>query len=283
MVASAAIDDGSHLRGTLFYKMSGSGNDFVMLDGRFTDPSCWPAAQVRSVCDRRNGIGADGLVILTPVPTEGIRMAYWNADGSVGALCGNAALCSGRLAAILELVSSEEFRLLTDAGVVRVRAAAARDTAEINVPDTDIPRESRIPLESGERWLSWAEVGVPHLVMRVDDINDIDVNRRGRLLRSDESLGPRGANVNFVSPGPASWLIRTFERGVEGETLACGTGTVAAALALAARREAQLPLTFRSRGGPELTVRAAMTGSGASDIWLRGQARLIFKGAWENI
>jgi diaminopimelate epimerase len=271
------------MRGTLFYKMSGSGNDFVMLDGRFTDPSCWPAAQVRAVCDRRKGIGADGLVILTPVPTEGVRMAYWNADGSVGALCGNAALCSGRLAATLELVPSEEFPLLTDAGVVRVRASAGRDTAEINLPDAAIPRESRIPLEPGERWISCAEVGVPHLVLRVNDINDVDVNGRGRPLRSDQSLGPEGANVNFVSPGPGSWLIRTFERGVEGETLACGTGTVAAALALAARSEVRLPLSFRSRGGPELTVRAVMTASGASDIWLQGQARFVFKGVWENI
>jgi diaminopimelate epimerase len=282
-VASAAIDNGSHLRGTLFYKMSGSGNDFVMLDGRFTDPSCWPAAQVRAICDRRNGIGADGLVILTPVRTEGIRMAYWNADGSVGALCGNAGLCSGRLAAALELVSTDEFELLTDAGVVRVRAAAARDTAEINVPDTATPRDTRIPLESGEQWLSWAEVGVPHLVMRVDDVNRIDVSTRGRLLRSHETLGPQGANVNFVSPGAGSWLIRTFERGVEGETLACGTGTVAAALALAARSEGRLPLRFQSRGGPELSVRALIKGSAASEIWLQGQARLVFRGVWENI
>jgi diaminopimelate epimerase len=284
MVAAAPIDDWAAVRGTLFHKMSGSGNDFVMLDGRFTDPSCWSAGQVRSLCDRRIGIGADGLVILTPASPDAVRMTYWNADGSLGALCGNAALCSGRLAAALELVSSGEFQLLTDAGVVRVRATATRDNAEINVPDTNPPDEHPgIRLEAGERWLSFGQVGVPHLVIRVDDIEVVDVHGRGRLLRSHESLGPESANVNFVSPGVGSWRIRTFERGVEGETLACGTGTVAAALALAARTEARLPLTFRSRGGPELTVRGNLTRSRASDIWLQGQARVVFRGVWENI
>jgi diaminopimelate epimerase len=283
-VAAAPIDDRPNVRGTLFHKMSGSGNDFVMLDGRFTDPSCWSPVQVRTLCDRRNGIGADGLVILTPAAPDAVRMTYWNADGSLGALCGNAALCSGRLAVALELVSSSEFQLLTDAGVVRVRAAAARDTAEINVPDTDTPGEHPgIFLEAGERWLSLGEVGVPHVVIRVDDVEGIDVHGRGGLLRSHETLGPEGANVNFISPGTGSWLIRTFERGVEGETLACGTGTVMAALALAARTEARLPLTFRSRGGPELTVRGKLTRSRASDIWLQGQARLVFRGVWESI
>jgi diaminopimelate epimerase len=272
------------VRGTLFYKMSGSGNDFVVLDGRFTDAGRWPAAQVRAICDRRSGIGADGLVILTPATADSVRMAYWNADGSHGALCGNAALCSGRLAVALELVPSGEFCLLTDAGVVRVRAAASGDEAEINLPDVDLPREhGGISAGAGEQWLSLGSVGVPHLVIRVDDIEAVDVAGRGRLLRSHGSLGSEGANVNFVAPGDGSWLIRTYERGVEGETLACGTGTVAAALALATRGEAQLPLSFRSRGGLNLTVRSQLQGGRATGVWLGGQGRLVFRGVWEGI
>src|SRR4051812_34144835 len=148
--------------------MSGSGNDFVMLDGRSTEASRWPAARVKAICDRRSGVGADGLVILTPATPDSVRMGYWNSDGSHGALCGNAALCSGRLAVALELVPAGEFCLLTDAGVVRVRAGASGDGAEINVPDPDLPRDhTGLSSVSGERWFALGSVGVPHLVVRV--------------------------------------------------------------------------------------------------------------------
>ena len=274
------------MRGTLFYKMTGSGNDFVVLDGRATAPDRWPPARVRAICDRRNGVGADGLVILTPSTPGAVRMAYWNSDGSHGAMCGNAALCSGRLSVDLELVQPGEFCLLTDAGLVRVISQAQADEAEINLPDCDLPRDlPDIRPEAGEHWLSLGTVGVPHLVVRVDDIEAVDVSGRGRMLRSDARMGPAGANVNFVGPPTkpgGSWLIRTFERGVEGETLACGTGTVAAALALACRGEAELPLTFRSRGGPELAVRAQLEGRRATEVWLAGQGRLLFRGVWEG-
>ncbi len=274
------------MRGTLFYKMTGSGNDFVMLDGRASTPDRWPPARVRAICDRRNGVGADGLVILTPATAGAVRMSYWNSDGSHGAMCGNAALCSGRLSVDLELVPAGEFCLLTDAGVVRVISRAQADEAEINLPDADLPREvPALKPASGERWLSLGTVGVPHLVVRVEDIEAVDILGRGRELRADPRVGPVGANVNFVSPQAdprAPWLIRTFERGVEGETLACGTGTVAAALALSARGEANLPVTFRSRGGPELAVRARRNGSRATDLWLGGQGRLLFRGVWEG-
>ncbi|MEO8089220.1 MAG: diaminopimelate epimerase [Gemmatimonadales bacterium] len=274
------------MRGTLFYKMTGSGNDFVMLDGRATSPDAWPAPRVRAICDRRNGVGADGLVILTPAPSGEVRMSYWNSDGSHGAMCGNAALCSGRLSVDLELVAPGEFCLLTDAGEVRVISYGQADEAEISLPDCDLPRElTGFPSETGELWFALGLVGVPHLVVRVNDIESVDVARRGRALRSDPRVGPVGANVNFVSPPRergAHWLIRTFERGVEGETLACGTGTVAAALALAGRAEVELPLTFRSRGGPELRVRAERDGGRAADVWLAGQGRLLFRGVWEG-
>lgn len=272
------------MRGTLFYKMTGSGNDFVVLDGRFTSPDRWPAERIRAICDRRTGVGADGLVILTPASAEGVRMAYWNSDGSHGALCGNAALCSGRISVHLELVPAGEFCLLTDAGVVRVRAPAQGDEAEIKLPDCDVPGPvAGLAPGPGEEWIGFGIVGVPHLVVRVPDVEEVDVAGRGRALRSDSRLGPGGANVNFVSRAtPAGpWLIRTFERGVEGETLACGTGTVAAALALAQWGASALPITFRSRGGPHLAVRARLEGSRAADVWLGGQGRLVFRGVWE--
>jgi len=274
------------MRGTIIYKMTGSGNDFVMLDGRFTSPDRWPATRVAAMCDRRSGVGADGLVILTPDAPGRVRMAYWNSDGSRADMCGNAALCSARLAVYLELAEPGELCLLTDAGVVPGRSNGVEDSAEIKLPDAEIPAEvPGLEPEAGERWQALGTVGVPHLIVRVDDVERIDVPGRGRALRFDPRLGEAGANVNFVAPGPAGepWAIRTYERGVEGETLACGTGTVAAAIALAARGEASLPLEFRSRGGPRLLVRAELAGGRAHDVWLGGQGRLLFRGVWEGI
>jgi diaminopimelate epimerase len=201
-------------------------------------------------------------------------------------MCGNAALCSGRLSVHLELVPAGEFQLFTDAGVVRVKSSADEETAEISLPDFEAPREvPALKPGPGEHWLDLGTIGVPHLVVRVEDIEEVDVLGRGRCLRNDANTGPVGANVNFVSHAGTPdqpWLIRTFERGVEGETLACGTGTVAAAAALAARREARFPVRFRSRGGPELVVRGKVEGSRNTGVWLGGQGRLVFRGVWEG-
>ena len=275
------------MRGIIFHKMTGSGNDFVMLDGRFTSPDRWPATRVAASCDRRSGVGGDGLVILTPDAPGRVRMTYWNSDGSRAAMCGNAALCSARLAVYLELAEPGELCLLTDAGVVPGRSNGVGDGAEIRLPDAEVPIEvPGLDPVAGEHWLALGTVGVPHLIVRVDDIERIDVPGRGRALRFEPRLGEAGANVNFVAPGTGDgepWAIRTYERGVEAETLACGTGTVAAAIALAARGEASLPLKFRSRGGPQLLVRAELDGGRAHDVWLGGQGRLLFRGVWEGI
>ena len=271
------------MRGTILYKMTGSGNDFVMLDGRCVDPGYWSRDQIAAVCDRRTGVGADGLVLLTPEGPEAVRMVYWNSDGSRAAMCGNAALCSARLAVYLEMVPGGELRLLTDAGVVPARSGASGDAAEINLPDFDTP--VAVPgLEpgAGERWLAFATVGVPHLIVRVEDIEAVDVAGRGKALRFAPALGAEGANVNFIAPSPdGPWSIRTYERGVEGETWACGTGTVAAAVALACRKEAPLPVRFRTRGGPELAVRSTIQGARSRNVWLGGQGKLVFRAVWE--
>lgn len=271
------------MRGTILYKMTGSGNDFVMLDGRCADRAAWTSERIASVCDRRTGVGADGLVLLAPEGPDAVRMTYWNSDGSRAAMCGNAALCSARLAVYLEMVPGGELKLLTDAGEVAARSAASGDTAEVSLPDCDAPVSvPELELGAGERWVAFVTVGVPHLVIRVDDIEAVDVATRGRTLRFAPSFAPEGANVNFVAPSAGGrWLIRTYERGVEGETLACGTGTVAAGLALACQGETSLPTWFRTRGGPELAVRGSLERSRARNIWLGGQGRLVFRAIWE--
>jgi diaminopimelate epimerase len=215
--------------------MTGSGNDFVMVDGRFTAPADWSPEDIRGVCAHGTGVGADGLVFLGPGGAPGaVRMIYFNSDGSHAAMCGNAALCSTRLAAFLDLGNPAGMRLETDAGAYESRCPGAGDRAELHLSAVDPPTTPPLRLAAGEHRTGLATVGVPHLVVAVDDLEQVDVPGRGRALRFDPGLGAAGANVNFIAPTAkrSVWAMRTYERGIEGETLACGTGAVAAACIL---------------------------------------------------
>ena len=272
-----------HLIGTAIYKMTGSGNDFVMLDARHTTAEDWSTPDIQAVCARRTGVGADGVVFVGPGSEAGaIRMIYFNADGSRAAMCGNAALCSTQLAIRIGLASAGRMTLETDAGTYESRCAADGDRAELHLapvrPPATVPG---LVAAAGERRTALGIVGVPHLVVLVDDVDRVDVLGRGRELRSDPALGPGGANVNFVSPGSGAgeWRMRTYERGVEDETLACGTGAVAVACALAEWALAELPVALRTRSGRLLDVKARKTEAGVyDDVWLGGEARLVVRG-----
>lgn len=268
--------------GRAFYKMSGSGNDFVVVDamaeapGRLAEP-----ATIREVCARATGVGADGIVFLEPSAVADYRMTYLNSDGSRADLCGNASLCSARLATELGIVRGGEFRVETDAGVLGARLVGERPEVDLE-PVSDVRAGLPIRREPGERWIGFALAGVPHLVVRMDDVATADVVGRGRPLRHEPSL-PHGANVNFVSPGAdGGWRIRTFERGVEGETLACGTGAVASAILLREEREATDVVSLTTRSGRVLRVRLTRSDRG----WvpsLSGEARLVFEGRFGEI
>ena len=266
-----------------FYKMTGSGNDFVMLDGRSTRAAEWPAQRIRDVCDRRFGIGADGLVILTPEPAERVRMDFWNCDGSRARMCGNAALCSTRLSARLELAPARGMHLVTGAGTIPSRCLPGTpDLAELSLPDVLLPRPAGVLPEPGEAWALLTTVGVPHLVILVKDLEGPDLMERGRRLRFDPALGPEGANANFIGrlpePKGGGWGLRTYERGVEGETLACGTGAVAAAIALAHQGLVALPLGLSCRSDRILHITATLSGGEATDVRLAGEGKLVFTG-----
>ena len=287
--AAAAADGlvGPHLSGLPIYKMTGSGNDFVMVDARHTTPADWSVADIRAVCARGTGIGADGLVFIGPGSRpEAVRMIYFNSDGSRAAMCGNAALCSTRLAARLGLAPSQHMTLETDAATYESRCAPSSDgeRAELHLAPVQAPTAvPGLTMAAGERKAVLGIVGVPHLVMLVDDVDCVDVLGRGRVLRSDPGLGPAGANVNFISPGgdgrASEWRMRTYERGVEDETLACGTGAVAAACALAGWGLAEPPMTFWTRSGRRLEVRARKAADGSyDDVWLGGEARVVVRG-----
>ncbi len=268
--------------GRTFYKMSGSGNDFVMVDAMREPPGTLAhAAVIRAICARATGIGADGIVFLEPSQVADYRMTYLNSDGSRADLCGNASLCSARLATELQHVRGPEFRFETDAGVLGARLLS--DIPEVDLqPVTDIRPYLPFRLERGERWIGFALAGVPHLVVRVDNVETVDVLGRGRPLRHERSL-PHGANVNFVSPDrDGGWRVRTFERGVEGETLACGTGSVASAVLLSEAGEAGDAVSLTTRSGRVLRVRLRR----ASEGWLpslSGEARLVFEGRFGEL
>jgi len=266
--------------------MTGSGNDFVFLDGRTTSPSDWPLERIVRVCARRTGVGADGLVILRPAGLGRVSMSFFNADGSRGAMCGNAALCATRLAARLGLVSDIDMVLETDAGAFATRCEGKVDQARLNLPDFAAPVSMpEIALHPGEQGAWFTIVGVPHVVVLVDDARAVDLGNRGAELRSHPAVGPDGANANFVSRAggrsgseTAVWAMRTFERGVEGETLACGTGAVAVAATLAALEEAEPPMEIRTRSGQLLTVDLRIHLNQVTDVWLGGEGRLVYEG-----
>ena len=269
--------------GRTFYKMSGSGNDFVILDAtRAPAPEFLVAATVQAICARATGIGADGLVLLEPSERADYRMTYLNSDGSRADLCGNASLCSARLAQELGVLHTREFRFETDAGVLAGRLLEAGPEIDL-LPVLEVRRDLPIGLEPGEQWMGYSVAGVPHLVVRVDDVSTVDVARRGRLLRRHPTLGSAGANVNFVSPhGTGGWRIRTFERGVEGETLACGTGSVATAVHLASSGESGAVVPLTTKSGAVLTVRLTRSEAG----WLpslSGEARIVFEGRFGEV
>jgi len=279
-----------HLIGLPIYKMTGSGNDFVVLDARTSSPDDWNAEDIQAVCARGTGIGADGIVFVGPGSHRGTaRMIYYNADGSHAAMCGNAALCSTTLAAHLALGSADGMDLETDAGTYRSRATG-RETgrAELRLapPPVEAPAAVRgLPLAAGERRAALGRVGVPHLVVVVEDVDRVSLLDRGRALRFDRSLAPEGANINFISAdgpthnGKPAWRMRTYERGVEGETLACGTGAVTAACAIQDWGLGALPIDIQTRSGRMLTIRATKASNGSyDDVWLAGEGRMVFRG-----
>ena len=270
-----------HLIGLPVYKMTGSGNDFVMLDARVSTPADWTPEDMQAVCARGTGIGADGIVFVAPGSQPGaVRMTYYNADGSHAAMCGNAALCSTTLAAHLGVGTPDGVDLETDAGTYRSRAIEA-GRAELHLAPIDAP--AAVPglnLVANERQAALSRVGVPHLIVLVDNVDNVALQERGRALRFDSGLAPEGANVNFISQHEAgAWRMRTYERGIEGETLACGTGAVGAGCAIQEWGLGQLPINIQSRSGRMLGVRATKAQSGRyDDVWLAGEGRMVFRG-----
>lgn len=267
-----------------FYKMSGSGNDFIIFDAREVAVGALEdAVVIQALCARGTGVGADGVVFVEALGEDeeedgvSFRMRYFNADGSPGAMCGNAALCVTRLASDLGAAAADGMRFETDAGILSARVVGALPEVDLQAAH-DVRPDAELAKAPWERRIGYVVVGVPHLVVLCDDVEGIDVIERGRALRMDPALRPAGANVNFVAPKPdGKWAIRTYERGVEGETLACGTGAISSAILLNAWGASGETTTFLTRSERPIVVRLRRDG----ELWcptLRGQGRLVFTG-----
>jgi len=253
-----------------------------MVDGRHTTPTEWSVDDIRAVCARGTGVGADGLVFVGPgAEPDVVRMIYFNSDGSRAAMCGNAALCSTCLAVRLGLANPQHMTLETDAATYESRCTPDGERAELHLAPVHTPLPvPGLAIAPGERQLALGTVGVPHLVVVVDDVELVDVVNRGRLLRSDPALGPAGANVNFISPAAraSEWRMRTYERGVEDETLACGRRR-SRGLRACRLGPGQAPITFWSRKRQAARDPRAKDRSGLyDDVWLGGEARLVVRG-----
>jgi diaminopimelate epimerase len=257
--------------------MSGSGNDFVVFDARGEPAGALEsAAEIQRICARATGVGADGVVFVEPSTRADILMRYFNSDGSRAAMCGNAALCVTTVSVMLGAGKPEGMTIESDDGLLTSRVTEGLPEVDLK-PLQKVDPDAPIQLAPGERRMGFALVGVPHLVVLVPDVNGVDVVGRGRPLRRHES-NPQGANVNFVGPVAGGFAMRTYERGVEAETLACGSGAIATAAMLWLWGESRaLEVPLRTQSGLQLLVRLRKDG-GSLFPTIRGEGRVVFDG-----
>lgn len=254
-------------------KMEGAGNDFLLGTGSWAERLATDAELVRRLCRRHRGVGADGTLALVRIGTREVRVAYRNADGGEAAFCANGTRCAARGAVEL-LGLPDELVVHTGWGPLEARVAGTRVSLELPLAG-EAPRLLRLAT-GGRRWQAWWwRVGVPHLVVPLDeDLAIFDIARWAPALRHHPELAPDGANVNFVTAvAPGRLAVRSWERGVEGETLSCGSGVVAAALVWMAEHGGRR-LECATRSGDALEVEA-LGEPPTSGTRLTGPARFV--------
>ena len=260
-----------------FFKMNGCGNDFILIDNRAGRLASDPAKFCRLVCRRRLSVGADGLILIESSGDFDFQWQFYNADGSRAEMCGNGARCAARFAH-LQGIAGEKMVFLTDAGPIEAQVRGEQVSIKVT-PPSDCRMEVEIDLSVGRRTVSSINTGVPHVVLEADRMAEIDIVPLGREIRRHAHFAPAGTNVNFIQPEDGKRLqVRTYERGVEDETLACGTGCVAAALVTALRREWSSPIPVVTRSGGILTIYFQKDGDRFRDVYLEGDARIVYTG-----
>jgi diaminopimelate epimerase len=258
--------------------MQGSGNDFILIDNRkgvLKGKNLGDLAV--SVCDRHYSVGADGLIAIVPSRKADFKWRFFNADGSEAEMCGNGSRCVARYA-YLKKIAGKNMAFETLAGIIQAHVKHERVTVQLTGA-TGLRMNIAVPLETGHRMGHFINTGVPHLVYLSKDLQNEDVERIGRTTRHHELFKPAGTNVNFIQiQGPHKLQVRTYERGVEGETLACGTGSVAAALVAGSIGAVSSPVEVATWGGEKLKVSYERIEQGFGNIRLEGGAQVICEG-----
>ncbi len=270
-----------------FYKMSGSGNDFIIVDNRdkIVDETDLLNFIVK-VCRRKMSVGADGFILVENTEGADFKWRFFNSDGSVAEMCGNGARCVARFA-YLTGIAGPEMSFETGAGIVEARVAG--ESVKIKMTDpSDLKTDYTLKLKDRSISVSSINTGVPHVVMISDTLDDVEVVKMGREIRFHDMFAPAGTNVNFICPIKDDTIgIRTYERGVEDETLACGTGSVAGALIMARKMKIDAPINVLTRSGVNLKIYYKEKNAAYQDIYLEGDARIIyraelFEDAWND-
>jgi diaminopimelate epimerase len=263
-----------------FTKMNGAGNDFVMLDNRDGNVQL-EREQISRICDRHRGIGADGILLLEKASNGAdFRMRYYNRDGGEAEMCGNGARCFARFANKIA-GARNKFSFQTPAGLIGAELHGEVVTLHMSEPE-DLQLFVDLMVDEKKELVHFINSGVPHVVVPVPKVGDVDVRQRGAAIRHHKRFSPKGANVNFIEKrGAKKIAVRTYERGVEDETLACGTGVVASALIFGATEQVDGPINVIVRSGSELSVGFEKEGVQFRDVTLAGPAEFVFEGTIE--
>ena len=268
-----------------FFKMNGSGNDFIIVDNRDQRlPRERYQELTRRACRRKLSVGADGFIAIENDPETDFQWQFYNADGSVAEMCGNGARCAARFAYLQEIVDKPVMTFRTLAGVIH--AEVIQERVKINAtPPHSVKSDLDLQVDGRTLAVDFINTGVPHAVHFVESamaLEDFDVFHWGRALRNHPQFQPAGANANFVFLRDRQHLlVRTYERGVEAETLACGTGTIASALVAAMQHQAVSPVEVETRSGEVLTIYFQQTrdsdGPRFTDVYLEGDAKVVYE------
>lgn len=270
-----------------FFKMTGSGNDFLVIDNRFgIVPMKGCRDFVRAACRRKLSAGADGVILIENDPECDFAWRFFNADGSEAEMCGNGARCAARFARLLGIAPNDTLTFRTLAGKIRAVVDGVRVRVQMPPPHG---YEPEIQLDAaGRTWrVHFINTGVPHVVVFVDSLEALsqcDVFTVGRAFRYHSRFAPAGTNANFVTAlDPSRLKIRTYERGVEDETLACGTGSIAAALIAAAQGLVRPPVGVETQSGETLVIHFRHDGEGFHEVFLEGDAKVVYEGVlWDE-
>ncbi len=259
--------------------MNGAGNDFVLMDNRAGNISVTPEQAVK-ICDRHRGVGADGVMLLIPSTSGKADWAwdFFNADGSKAEMCGNGARCFARYIQRVTGTTKDEITFDTIAGIIRASFQGERVTIGLTTPHS-LKLNEAVTLKNGCATIHSLNTGVPHSCLFVENADQTMVTSIGPEVRYHQHFAPKGTNVNFVQLlGPNHIRVRTYERGVEGETLACGTGVTASALISAKLHEFTSPVKIQVQGGDLLEVSFGQTGDEFQNVRLTGPADFVFEG-----